>query len=264
MGLDRASSGARDRTGATGYPDRARPRGGRRMREPTAPDVPRAFDRAAPAYDRMTALNPGYHRHLREAATALAGAGPRILDVGCGTGSSTAAILAAVPRARVVATDGSAGMLAVAAAKRWPDTVEFVASRTEDLLAHGVTGPFDAVFAAYLVRNLPDPDGTLSVLRDLLRPGGRLVVHDYSLGPRLVPRLTWHAVCWSVIIPLAHLVTGDARLYRYLWRSVRRFDTPAAFALRLRRAGFTGVRCDTADGWQHGIVHTFSAIRSEA
>lgn len=224
-------------------------------------DVPAAFDHTAPAYDRLVGLNPGYHAHLRQAAGALAEAGPRILDAGCGTGASTRAIVEAVPGSRVVAVDGSAGMLQVARGKAWPAGVEFVHSRIEDLAAAGVAGPFDAVFAAYLVRNLPDPDSALVALRDLLRPGGLLVVHDYSLRRHPVPRLLWHAVCWSVIIPAGRLVAGDAALYRYLWRSVRRFDDPAAFLARLRRAGFTGARCEPVEGWQRGIVHTFRARR---
>ncbi|MBK1782975.1 class I SAM-dependent methyltransferase [Prauserella cavernicola] len=222
-------------------------------------DVPAAFDAAAAGYDRLTGLNPGYHRHLRQAARGLTGAGPRILDVGCGTGASTAAVLAAVPHARVVAVDGSAGMLAVARDKAWPRPVEFVHSRVEDLAAAGVAGPFDAVFAAYLVRNLPDPDTTLTALRGLLRPGGVLVIHDYSLAEHPVPACLWSAVCWAVIIPSGRLVSGDASLYRYLWRSVRRFDAPGELMTRLRRAGFAEVRCGTVRGWQRGIVHTFRA-----
>ncbi|PXY30225.1 ubiquinone biosynthesis methyltransferase UbiE [Prauserella coralliicola] len=226
----------------------------------TRHDVPAAFDRAATAYDRLVGLNPGYHAHLRAAARGLAGAGPRVLDAGCGTGASTAAVLAAVPDADVVAVDGSAAMLAVAAGKTWPRPVEFVHGRVEDLPAAGVTGPFDGVLAAYLVRNLPDPDRTLTALRDLLRPGGVLVVHDYSLSDHPVPRWIWNAVCWSVIIPSGRLVAGDASLYRYLWRSVRDFDDPAGVVAMLRHAGFRDVRCGTVRGWQRGIVHTFRAV----
>ncbi|TWE29063.1 ubiquinone/menaquinone biosynthesis C-methylase UbiE [Prauserella muralis] len=226
-------------------------------------DVPAAFDRAAGAYDRLVGLNPGYHAHLRRAAAGVRGAGPRLLDAGCGTGASTAALLAAAPEARIVAADASAGMLGVARAKTWPGTVEFVHARAEELASAGVRGPFDAVFAAYLVRNLPDPDVVLRSLRELLRPGGVLVVHDYSLDASPPARLVWHAVCWSVIIPAGRLLAGDARLYRYLWRSVRRFDSPPRFAGRLRHCGFTDVRCERVSGWQRGIVHTFLARRED-
>ncbi|MFB9840690.1 class I SAM-dependent methyltransferase, partial [Actinoallomurus acaciae] len=169
--------------------------------------------------------------------------------------------LAAAPNARVDGVDASAGMLARARAKRWPDGVEFVHARAEELADAGVTGPFDGVFAAYLIRNLSDPDAVLASLWSLLRPGGRLIVHDYSVRDHPLTRLIWHAVCWSVIIPAGRLTTGDAGLYRYLWRSALEFDRPPEFAERLRRAGFTDVRAATMTGWQKGIVHAFGARR---
>jgi ubiquinone/menaquinone biosynthesis C-methylase UbiE len=92
----------------------------------------------------------------------------------------------------------------------------------------------------------------------LLRPGGRLAVHDYSLSGSAVHRALWTAVCRGLIIP-AGTVSGDRDLYRHLWRSVLGFDTAPAFTDRLRRAGFTGVRAAPAAGWQTGIVHTFLA-----
>ncbi len=227
--------------------------------------VPAAFDRGAVAYDRLVGANPGYHAGLRRAARALAapggGAGARLLDAGCGTGASTAALLAAAPRAEIVGVDASAGMLARARAKRWPPGVRFAESRIEDLAAAGVEGPFDGVFAAYLLRNLPDPDAALRALRGLLRPGGMLVVHDYTLRDAPLPRLVWHAVCWGVIIPAGRLATGDAGLYRYLWRSALEFDTPEEFAGRLRRAGYADVAIARMPGWQRGIVHAFRARR---
>jgi hypothetical protein len=52
------------------------------------------------------------------------------------------------------------------------------------------------------------------------------------------------------------VATGRARLYRYLWRSVLRFDTPAALADRLRGHGLVDVRIGPMPGWERGIVHT--------
>ena len=85
------------------------------------------FDHAAGAYDRLVAANPGYHSHLRASARRLRlpgrGKGLRLLDLGCGTGASTAALLRAVPLARIAAVDASQGMLDAAAAKTWPPGV---------------------------------------------------------------------------------------------------------------------------------------------
>lgn len=235
--------------------------GGRLLRR----QVPAAFDRGAAAYDRLVGANPGYHADLRRSARAFGlpagGEGARLLDAGCGTGASTAALVAAAPRARIVGVDASAGMLARARAKPWPPGVRFVHAGVEDLAGAGVDGPFDGVFAAYLIRNLPDPDAALRSLCALLRPGGVLVVHDYTLAGTPFARLVWHVVCWSVIIPAGRLATGDAGLYRYLWRSALDFDGPDAFAGRLRRAGLTNVRVAGMPGWQRGIVHAFRARR---
>lgn len=227
-------------------------------------DLAAAFDRGARSYDTLVAANPGYHRQLRRSARRLdlphGGAGLRVLDLGCGTGASTAALLHAAPAADVVAVDASAGMLRRAAAKRWPDRVTFVHA-TAEALPDTVSGrPFDAVFAAYLFRNLTDPDAVLARVHALLVPGGRLAVHEYALSGRPVDRAVWTAVCKGIVQP-AGAVTGNRALYRHLWRSVTGFDTAAAFAARLARAGFSTPRVLPVAGWQAGIVHTVLARR---
>lgn len=226
-------------------------------------DVPAAFDAGAAAYDGLVGANPGYNEHLLLSAQRMnlpdGGRGLRLLDVGCGTGLSTAALLAAAPHAEIIGVDGSAGMLAQARAKQWPDTVRFVHSYAEGLADAGVDGPFDGILAAYLVRNLPDPDATLTAFRGLLAPGATLAVHDYSVRDSRVAGITWNVVSTAVIIPMGRLRTGDAALYRYLRDSVNRFDGASAFQDRLRANGFVNVRSETVTGWQRGIVHTFLA-----
>jgi lycopene cyclase domain-containing protein len=232
--------------------------------------VPAAFDAGAFAYDRLVGVNPGYHDHLRLSARRLrlpdAGRGLRLLDAGCGTGASTAALLVSAPQAEITAIDASGEMLAQAQAqaraKPWPASVTFVHTPVEELAAAGVRGPFDAVLAAYLIRNVPDPDTVLRDLYGLLRPGGTLAVHEYSVRDSLRARAVWQAVSLGVIIPAGQLAAGDASLYRYLRRSVDGFDGVARFRRRLRTAGFTGVHSETVPGWQRGIVHTFLASRS--
>jgi ubiquinone/menaquinone biosynthesis C-methylase UbiE len=230
-------------------------------------DVPSEFDAAAASYDRLVAASPGYHDNLARSAHRMQlpgqGAGLHLLDLGCGTGASTAALLAAAPQATITAVDASAGMLARARQAGWPQRVSFVHSRAEDLAAAGVHGPFDGIFAAYLVRNLPDPDPVLAGLRDLLAPGAPLAIHDYALDGRARSRAIWTAVCWTVIIPAGKVVTGRASLYRYLWRSVLHFDTVDALAQRLRRHGLDEAGIATMPGWERGIVHTVVARRSQ-
>lgn len=224
-------------------------------------DVPDAFDAGAESYDGLVAANPGYHRHLRLSARRMrlpnGGAGLRLLDLGCGTGASTAALLDAAPHAEIVAVDGSAGMLARARTKRWPASVAFVHSRAEDLADAGVAGPFDGILAAYLVRNLGDPDPVLRSLCSMLRPGAVFAAHEYSVRDSRLAGAVWNAVSTAVIIPAGRLRTGDDSLYRYLRRSVNDFDGAAEFCNRLQRNGFTEVHSATMPGWQHNIVHTF-------
>ena len=228
-------------------------------------DLARSFDRHARGYDRLVGANPGYHEHLRMSARRMGlpggGAGLRLLDVGCGTGASTAALLDAAPEAEIVAVDASAEMLAQARRKVWPERVRFVRGDAADLARIGVRGPFDGILAAYLVRNLDRPEATLRQFHDLLRPGAPLAVHEYSVRDSVRSRIVWTAVCWSVIIPMGGIRTGSTDLYRYLWRSVLAFDGVRALTERLGRAGFDDVRVQTVPGWQQHIVHTFLGRR---
>ena len=224
-------------------------------------DVPAAFDVAAPAYDRLVGTSPGYHAHLRLSARRMRlpgrGHGLRLLDAGCGTGASTAALLRVAPHAEIIGVDASRGMLDEARAKQWPPSVQFVHSPIEALAENGVAGPFDGILAAYLLRNLSDPDAQLRTFRRLLRPGARLAVHEYSVRDSRAATWVWHAVCWSIIIPSGWRQTGDTTLYRHLWRSVVTFDGVRQFRHRLRDAGFAAVHSETMPGWETNIAHTF-------
>ncbi|HTX96222.1 MAG TPA: class I SAM-dependent methyltransferase [Mycobacterium sp.] len=230
---------------------------------PTPSELSAAFDAGAAAYDRLVGASPGYHAQLLLSARRMripnGGKGLRLLDAGCGTGASTAALLTVAPEADIVAVDDSRGMLDTALAKQWPPSVRFVHTPVERLAEHGVTGPFDGILAAFLIRNLADPDCQLREFRALLRPGSTLAVHEYSVRDSRAAVLVWHAVCWGIIIPAGWWRTRDAALYRYLWRSVLAFDGAARFRARLADAGFCAVYSETMPGWEANIVHTFLA-----
>lgn len=234
-------------------------------------DIEAGFDRAASRYDLLVACNPGYHRHLRDAARALVrrlpvpGAPARLLDLGCGSGASTRALLRAAGdrSVDVTAVDLSAGMLERARAKRWPAGVDFAQARAQDL-AHVVPAArADGVFAAYLLRNVPqdERDAVCRAVRDALRPDGTAVVHEYSVAGNVRATAVWNLVCRLVVIPLAALVRGNPELYRYLRRSVVDFDSVDRLTRRLRDAGLVDVSATTVSGWQHGILHTLTARR---
>ncbi|MEU9062787.1 methyltransferase domain-containing protein [Streptomyces sp. NPDC048430] len=235
-------------------------------------DLAHAFDHASHTYDRLTALNPGYRSDLLRSAHRLrlprGGRGQRVLDLGCGTGASARALLRAAPYAEITAVDASARMLERARAKRWPADVRFVHRSAEDLATTDDDGSYDAVFADCLFRDVAEPGAVLDAVRALLRPGGRLLAHEYSLSGSPVHRAVWNTVCRGVIVP-AGTLTGDRALYHHLWRSVLAFDTAPVFEQRIARAGFPFVRTVPVGGRQTGIVHVFLArsvdgVRPEA
>ncbi|HYN28733.1 MAG TPA: class I SAM-dependent methyltransferase [Dermatophilaceae bacterium] len=241
-------------------------------------DVPEAFDEIAATYDRMVGMSPGYHAQLRRSADVLVDAVAarpvtadrplRLVDLGCGSGASTRALVDALAArglaADVVGVDGSAGMLGQARAKSWPEGVRFVNARAEELVDRADLagdGGLDGVLAAYLVRNVADRDALCVGLRDALAPGGALVLHEYSVAGNRAATAVWTATCLGVVVPLGWVTSRRTRLYRYLWRSVLDFDSVAQLLGRLERAGFVQVRATTPRGWQRGIIHTVSGRR---
>ena len=236
-------------------------------------EVPEAFDEVADWYDLMVALNPGYHAHLRHSAKVLVaglipGLGSRIVDLGCGSGASTKALVDALNRAgvraEILGVDGSAGMLEHAKGKKWPSWVRFAQGRAESLesvCADADFQPLDGVFAAYLLRNVPDRDAVLRSVHDLLRPGGTLVIHEYSVAGRPVSEAVWTAVCRGVVAPLGWVTSRRTRLFHYLWRSVMEMDSTEQVMHRMVDAGFVDVRTRSVRGWQRGIIHTFHGRR---
>jgi ubiquinone/menaquinone biosynthesis C-methylase UbiE len=226
-------------------------------------NVPRGFDDVARWYDLLTTLSPGYRAHLRLSARRL-GLGPRarVLDLCCGTGLSTAALRQVYPEAAIDALDGSPEMLVRARRRGLSGSVRFVvgdAMRPEEA---GLVGPYDGVLMAYGIRNIPDADAGLQVVRSLLAPGGVACFHEYSVADSWWSRAVWNAVTLGAIIPLGLVTSPRSGLYRYLRQSVLTFDGVRAFEARLRRTGFVEVRTEPMTGWARGVVHSFLARRS--
>lgn len=228
-----------------------------------------AFTSSARRYDLLTRLNPGYQRELRRAARRLAAMlddtnRPVIWDLGCGTGLSTKALLKTIPNAKVVGVDASAGMLAAARAKTWPEDTEFVLDRVENLVtnpAPELTQTPDGVFAAYLLRNLPAEERTeiLAKIREFMGPDSPLVLQDYSVADSNLARAKWTLVCFLIVIPLAALTGAKTSLFTYLWRSVMDNDSTANVLKRLTQAGFRNTAVTTAKGWHRKVLYTYTA-----
>jgi ubiquinone/menaquinone biosynthesis C-methylase UbiE len=231
-----------------------------------------AFDRAAPTYDAMVALSPGYHDQLLTAAEALVdrlpargadGGALTVLDLGCGSGASTRAVLDAWAVLRgssdgisVTGVDASEGMVAQARAKPWPARVDLVVSDAIAHLESLPSGSVDGVLGCYLLRNVPDRARLVAEVARVLRPGGGFVIHDYSVAGSRRATATWAVVCHVVIIPLAVLKRSDVPLHRYLYTSVRDFDSVTRICERLLSVGLVDVKHRSFPGWQHGLVHT--------
>ena len=152
-------------------------------------------------------------------------------------------------------------MIEKAQAKPLASRVRFVVGDAMDPTDSGIEGPFDGILMAYGIRNVPDPDTCLLRLRNLLKPGARIVFHEYSVADSFRSRALWNAITCGVIIPGGALTAGSTDIYRYLRKSVLDFDGVKAFEARLRAAGFDDVETRAMDGWQRGIVHSFVAAR---
>ena len=238
-------------------------------------EVPSDFDIVAGHYDLLVKRNPGYVDHLRLSADRLGlpdgGRGLRLLDLCCGTGLSTAALLAAYPSAEIVGLDASVGMLDLARQKP-----AFAHAGTKFVLgdamdprvavaeAFGVASAelqLDGILMAYGIRNMPDADFCLDNVFALLAPGAPICFHEYSVAHSPRAKGTWTSVAWGIIIPSGFIAARHTRIYRYLWRSVLDFDGRPQFEDRLRRHDFTDVHTEPVDGWQKDIVHSFLARR---
>jgi len=233
---------------------------------PGAPEtlaVRSMFDRIAPRYDLLNrVLSAGTDvRWRRRAVDALAlPPGARVLDLCTGTADLLLEALRRDPTRRGVGLDLSSSMLARAAAK--------VAAAGMDARARLVAGDaqrlpvrsahFDGALVAFGIRNVGDPAAALSELSRVLRPGGRLVVLEFSTPRGLFGRV-FGAYSRHVLPRIGGWISGDRGAYAYLPASVARFATPAAFGDRMEAAGFTAVRWQPLTG---GIAHVFEGTRS--
>lgn len=209
--------------------------------------VEEMFDNIAPTYDMLNhRLSCDIDKDWRRKAIAqLKPFAPReILDIATGTGDF--AILAArmLRPERLVGADISEGMMAVGRQKvereGLRDVIHF---RREDCLQLSFEdGSFDAVTAAFGIRNFKDLDTCLRELHRVLRPGGHLSIVELSAPMR--PPMSWLFKVYShTLLPLyARLVSKDGNAYRYLINTIEAFPQGEEMMEILRKAGFEEVQ----------------------
>jgi demethylmenaquinone methyltransferase/2-methoxy-6-polyprenyl-1,4-benzoquinol methylase len=235
-----------------------------------AEQVRSMFDRIARVYDPLnTAMTAGLHHRWRERAVDLAQVGPgsRVLDVATGTGDLALELARRVaPGGEVVGSDFSDGMLALARDKAAKVSAEH--ERVEVGLnggggaqngqAHGggfvrprfdwgdalelpyAADSFDAATVGFGARNFSDlPRGLAEMVR-VVRPGGRVVVLEFTT-PTRPPLSLFYRLWFDRIVPLLGRVAGDADAYSYLPNSVKRWPSPVMLAAELERAGLEDI-----------------------
>jgi demethylmenaquinone methyltransferase/2-methoxy-6-polyprenyl-1,4-benzoquinol methylase len=221
----------------------ARPEGTASKAE-AAEAVQRMFDEIAPQYDRANhVLSMGmdrvwWNRTARRFDPILKRPEARVLDLCCGTGDMTAALLAHRPTnaAPILAIDFSHEMIERGRRKMAGKPVEFVEADALNLPIE--SGSLDLVVSAFGFRNLADYDAGLREIRRVLRPGGQIGILDFSMPPE--PIGTAYRLYFRHILPrIGGLISGSTSSYEYLPASVERFPSPVDFQGMMRTAGFT-------------------------
>ena len=217
--------------------------------------VARMFDDVAARYDLTNdVLSMGQDRLWRVATRRAVAAQPgeRVLDLAAGTGTSSEAFAAA--GADVVPCDFSTGMVAVGKSRR-PE-LAFVAG--DAMRLPFADASFDAVTISFGLRNVVDPQAGLQEMLRVTRPGGRLVVCEFSTPTWAPWRTVYQAYLGGVLPRVARLVSSNAEAYAYLAESIRDWPDQQALARVLQDAGWRGVAYRNLSG---GVVALHRARR---
>jgi demethylmenaquinone methyltransferase/2-methoxy-6-polyprenyl-1,4-benzoquinol methylase len=220
-----------------------------------AVDVASMFDTVAEKYDLTNdVLSLGQDRLWRRAVvrTVAARPGERILDIAAGTGTSSEPW--ADQEIQVVPADFSLGMLRVGHRRR-PD-MAFTAADALALPFAG--GSFDVVTVSFGLRNVNDTEAALREFLRVTKPGGRLVICEFSQPVNKVFRTVYTEYLMRLLPKIARRTSSNPESYVYLAESIRAWPDQAGLAELIERAGWSGV------GWQNltgGIVSLHTAVR---
>ena len=205
------------------------------------------FDRVADRYDLMNDLiSLGTHRLLKRMMVELAAVrrGHRVLDLATGTGDMAALLADKVgDEGLVIASDINAAMLELGRDrlldKGIVDRVAFLQGDAERI-SFGESS-LDRVTIAFGLRNVADKEAALRECHRVLRPGGRLVILEFSTPP-LAPVAAAFSLVQRTWPVLGRLVTGSGESYRYLRESIARHPDQERLQSMLEAADFTRAR----------------------
>lgn len=202
-------------------------------------EVARMFDEVAARYDLTNdVLAVGQTRRWRRfvAQAVHAQSGERVLDIAAGTGTSS------VPfhdvGVHVVAADFSLGMLREGQ-RRYP-RLPFAAADAMRLPFQDAS--FDAVTMSFGIRNVADPQVALAEFARVTRPGGRLVICEFSHPANPAFRLIYQRYLMGSLPAIARVVSSDPTSYEYLAESIVRWPSQEQFARQIGAAGWQGVQ----------------------
>jgi len=202
------------------------------------------FDSVAPRYDLMNDLmSAGLHRLWKRFTVEASGIRPgeRVLDVAGGTGDLARLLSRRVgTRGEVVLTDVNPGMLRQGRDRLLDAGIVMPLVQCDaERLPFG-SDRFDCVAVAFGLRNMTHKDAALSEMRRVLRPGGRLVVLEFSKAWAPV-RPLYDAYSFGLLPRLGKLVANDAAAYRYLAESIRMHPDQESLKLMMEHAGLERV-----------------------
>lgn len=207
--------------------------------------VGEVFDSVASRYDVMNDLMSfGVHRLWKRitVAQAAARAGHSILDLAGGTGDLAAKFSSRVgPQGKVVLADINNAMLSTGRDKLIDSGV---ASNVEYVQANAECLPFDddsfdTITMAFGLRNVTDKDKALCSMHRVLKPGGKLLVLEFSKPVLPLLGKAYDAYSFTALPLMGKLVANDAQSYRYLAESIRMHPDQQTLESMLQSAGFS-------------------------
>lgn len=170
----------------------------------------------------------------RKAAALVAGHSPhRILDLACGSGDLHRSLQRANPRATVIGADFCLPMLEIARTKGIGPLVQ-----ADALALPFRDSAFDALTVAFGLRNMADWSCALREMSRVLRPGGCLLVMDFSMPPSRYPAILYRCYLHHVLPRIAGWLTGRPEAYDYLGESIEGFPRDQEMISLISKCGF--------------------------